>query len=98
MPHVMDPGGAETAALTWIGGLEGACVLEVGCGDGRLTYRFARWTRSVLGIDPDEERIAIARRGLPAALADRVRFEVGDAVDLAQPPAAFDAVFLSHSL
>jgi ubiquinone/menaquinone biosynthesis C-methylase UbiE len=94
----MDPAGDETRALRQAVNWRGKRVLEVGCGDGRLTYRFAPWTRSVLGIDPDEERIAIARRGLPAALADRVRFAVRDAVDLAQPPAAFDAVFLSHSL
>lgn len=94
----MDPGGAETAALALLGGLEGARVLELGCGDGRLTYRYAPWTRSVLAIDPDEEAIASARRDLAAALAGRVRFKVGDAVGLEQPPAAFDAVFLSHSL
>ena len=98
MPHVMDPGGAETAALAWIGGLEGARVLEVGCGDGRLTFQYAARAASVLGVDPAEELIEKARERLPAALADRVRFEVASAVDLEQPPAAFDAVFLSHSL
>lgn len=88
----------ETAALSLLGGLEGARVLEVGCGEGRLTLAYARRTRSVLGIDPDVERIAEAKRALPPDLAGRVRFAVGDVVELRQPPAAFDAVFLSHSL
>ena len=52
----------------------------------------------MLGIDPDRKLIVKARERLPAALAERVRFEVGSAVDLRQPPAAFDAVFLSHAL
>ena len=90
--------GPELAALAWVGGLEGARALEVGCGDGRLTFEYATRAASVLGIDPDEESIATARERLPGALADRVRFEVASAVDLEQPPAAFDAVFLSHSL
>ena len=88
----------EMAALSLVGGLDGRRVLEVGCGDGRLTFEYAAGADSVLGIDPDADRIAEATRALPPALADRVRFEVGDVVDLLQPPAAFDAVFLSHSL
>ena len=96
--YVLDPEGAETAALAFLGGLEGARVLEIGCGDGRLTYRYAPWTRSVFAIDPEEEAIASARTDLPATLESRVRFDVGDAVELEQPPAAFDAIFLSHSL
>ena len=88
----------EMAALGLVGGLDDMRVLEVGCGDGRLTLAYARRTRSVVGIDPDEKRIAEARRTLPPDLAGRVRFEVGDVVELLKPPAAFDAVFLSHSL
>ena len=90
--------GPELAALRWVGGLESARVLEIGCGDGRLTFQYGAGAASVLGIDSDEESIATARERLPAALAGRVRFEVASAVDLEQPPAAFDAVFLSHSL
>jgi hypothetical protein len=39
-----------------------------------------------------------ARNALPAGLADRVRFELGSALDLDQPPASFDVALLSHSL
>jgi ubiquinone/menaquinone biosynthesis C-methylase UbiE len=49
--HVIDPE-AEMAALRELGGLEGARVLEVGCGDGRLTFRYTPAARSVLAIDP----------------------------------------------
>ena len=90
--------GPELAALDRVGGLDGARVLEVGCGDGRLTFQYAARSTAVLGIDPEEELIAKARERAPAALAGLVRFEVASAVDLEQPPAAFDAIFLSHSL
>lgn len=76
---------------------EGARVLDVGCGTGRL----ARWiadrlgpTGSVVGIDPLEHRISVARSHAGAA-----RFEVGRAEDLgAFEDSSFDAVCLSSVL
>lgn len=79
-------------------GLEdGARVLDVGCGTGRL----ARWLAerlgrqgSVVGIDPLEHRISVAR-----SHAGAVRFEVGRAEDLgAFEDASFDAVCSSFVL
>ena len=76
---------------------EGAHVLDIGCGTGRL----ARWIGerlgprgSVVGIDPLEERIGIAR-----AHGGALRFEVGQAEDLgAFEDASFDAVCMSSVL
>jgi arsenite methyltransferase len=72
----------------------GACVLDVGCGTGRL----ARWlaervgpSGSVVGIDPLPDRVAIARGKAPG-----IPFEVGRAEDLsAFPKQHFDAVVMS---
>ncbi len=96
--HVIDPEGAEMAALRAIGNLGGARVLEIGCGDGRLTFSYAPVARSVLAIDSRDDAVAKARDTLPAGLTERVRFEVGSAVALDQPPAGFDVGLLSHSL
>jgi ubiquinone/menaquinone biosynthesis C-methylase UbiE len=93
----IDVEGAEPAALARLGGLDGLRVLEVGCGNGRLTFRYAGRAASVLAFDPDADAIAEARASTPPELAARVRFEVGDAVHLAVPR-EFDAVFLSHAL
>lgn len=76
------------------GDLEGARVLDVGCGTGRL----ARWiadhtgpSGTVVGIDPLPERVTIAR-----AHARGIQFEVGRAEDLsAFPSESFDAVCMS---
>lgn len=98
MASVKDPEGVELRALTALADLEGARVLEIGCGDGRLTLLYAARTAEVLGIDTDEESIRDARRVLPAELADRVEFRVADAVTLDVPRARFDIAFLSWSL
>ena len=57
-------------------------VLEVGCGDGRLTWRYARAALQVIGIDlhPDDLRVALIDR--PTDLAPRVHFARADALRL----------------
>jgi ubiquinone/menaquinone biosynthesis C-methylase UbiE len=98
MAWTIDVFGDETAALAQVADLHGLHVLEVGAGEGRLTWRFAGETASVFAIDPDEERIAQAREELPAELAERVRLEVMDAVELDVPKQSFDLALLSWSL
>lgn len=97
MPPVRDVDRAEAQVLRACTDFADKRVLEVGCGDGRLTWLYADEARSVFGIDPEEEAIALARSELPAEVADRVRFEVGTAEDLSKT-AAFDVAFLSWSL
>ena len=97
MGCVKDPEGAEAHVLGQTADFTGTRVLEIGCGDGRLTWLYAPRAASVLGIDPDEEQIALARSATPPELADRVQFEVGEAEDLSRT-AVFEVAFLSWSL
>ena len=97
MPAVRDIGGEEAEVLLGLPDFEHKRVLEVGCGDGRLTRLYGPRAASVLGIDPDEESIGLARSELPAELGDRVRFEVARVEDLSKTE-AFDLAFLSWSL
>jgi 2-polyprenyl-3-methyl-5-hydroxy-6-metoxy-1,4-benzoquinol methylase len=94
---VKDPEGAASRVLGQTADFTGTRVLEIGCGDGRLTWLYAPRAASVLGIDPDEEQIALARSAKPSELADRVQFEAGEAEDLSRT-AVFDVAFLSWSL
>ena len=73
-------------------------VLEVGCGDGRMTWRFAQRARSVLGLDPAAAAIETARRAVPIGLGAKVRFQVADITTIQLPQAAFDVVVFSWSL
>ena len=61
----LDPEQNERAALTRIGArFDGARVLEVGCGDGRLTKTFAARAQSVVALEPDRESAADFRDAL----------------------------------
>jgi ubiquinone/menaquinone biosynthesis C-methylase UbiE len=94
----IDPEGAETDALARIAPMDGLRVLELGCGDGRLTFRYADAAASVLAVDPDADQIAKARATLPRGLADRVSFAVVGAEEVDAPRKEFDLALFSWSL
>jgi ubiquinone/menaquinone biosynthesis C-methylase UbiE len=94
----VDPEGVETAALARLVPVDGLRVLELGCGDGRLTFRYAHAAASVLAVDPDTERIAAARAALPRELEDHVSFAAVDAAEVDAPRASFDLALFAWSL
>jgi ubiquinone/menaquinone biosynthesis C-methylase UbiE len=96
--RVVDPEGAQLAAVLRAADFRGRRVLEVGCGDGRLTWGIAPLAESVLAFDPVEESVRAARRACPADLRERVRFEVAQAEEIDVPPQSVDLVFFSWSL
>ena len=57
MSYVLDPEGAHLAALHRLSDFRSQRVLELGCGDGRLTVCVAADAVSVLAFDPDAEEV-----------------------------------------
>lgn len=98
VPPTLDPEGAHLSALRRLADFSGALVLEMGCGEGRLTQGIAEDADLVLAFDPDAESVDRARKALPARLADRVSFRVSAAGELEIEPASFDLVIFSWSL
>jgi SAM-dependent methyltransferase len=69
-------------------------ALDLGTGTGQGAFAIARRfpDAEVVGVDLAEAMLAEARRKTPAELADRLRFENGDASSLPFPDASFDLV------
>jgi 16S rRNA A1518/A1519 N6-dimethyltransferase RsmA/KsgA/DIM1 with predicted DNA glycosylase/AP lyase activity len=92
-----DPEGRELdalAALDAIGPSLAACrVLEIGCGDGRLTRRYACDAFSIIAIDPDPDAVAELRCELPRVDARAIGVE-----DLVMADASLDVVLFAWSL
>lgn len=86
----------ELATVRELTDLRGKRVLEMGCGDGRFTYLYARDAAYVLGVDPDRDEIREARRARPRELRRRVKFRV--AKTIAPPRRRFDVALFSWSL
>lgn len=97
MSRIVDPEEREVDALHRLVKLSGMNVLDIGCGDGRTTHRVARVAASVVGVDPDGERIALARQ-TPTSSSKNVEFRVADAVTLDLPADSFDVVVFTRSL
>lgn len=96
----IDPEGTELRAIHELVEFRGKRVLEVGCGDGRMTWRYADQAASVLALDTDEMKIEEAIDSTPRDLRSRVDFLVADITDkeLELPQDSFDVAILAHSL
>lgn len=94
----IDPEGYETRVLDALVDLADKTVLEVGAGDGRLTWRLAARAKSVIALDASERDIGTARKALARELRGRVRLLVADATTYRYPRNRFDVAVLSHSL
>ena len=73
--------------------LRGKQVLEVGCGDGRITAGIQDLPSQLVAIDPDEIRLNQARLRLP-----KLDFRIGSGEDLAFADQAFQRVLFTMSL
>ena len=94
----LDPEEAETNVIHDLIDFQTRDVLEIGCGDGRLTWRFAHQAASILAIDPKEAEIALAKERTPGGLRSKVSFKVADIRTVELPENAFDAAVISWSL
>ena len=96
----IDPENNETPALLDMANFNGQRVLEIGCGNGRVTWRYADKAAHVTGIDPDARQIARAREQLPSPLQNRIEFHSIAFEDFASASeeSVFDIVILARSL
>lgn len=98
MPAIIDPDGVEIVTINELVDLHDLRIVEIGCGDGRLTFECGRDAASILAFDSDTDAIRKARAETPRALRRRIRFEVADAAKLELPKGEFDLALFSWSL
>jgi ubiquinone/menaquinone biosynthesis C-methylase UbiE len=95
---LLDPQGAEPDALRRSGNFDGARVLEIGSGEGRMIFRIAHGTALAVGADPDAANVATATGRCPADLRSTVTFVQTDAMALPFQDHSFDIAVFGWSL
>ncbi|MFN2358812.1 MAG: class I SAM-dependent methyltransferase [Desulfotignum sp.] len=90
---IYDKDNLQMIMIQQLADLDGRAILEVGCGDGRLSVMLARTTRWYIAIDPDKEAIAAARQR-----TGNVGFHIGYGENLPFADASFDLVIFIFSL
>ena len=71
------------SVLEWLALRPGERILDLGCGDGRLTLKLAEAACDVVGVDASPEQIEAARRlGLNAQFADARSLPFRDEFDV----------------
>ena len=93
----VDPDGLIEAAIARLHPLEDATVLDLGCGSGFHLPWFARHANAVIGVEPPEPLLRLARQrldGEPEQVRERVRLRRGTAQ---QVPLADTSVDVVHA-
>lgn len=73
-------------------------VLEIGCGEGRLTWQYAKDARSVVAIDLDHDSLRVAKVDRPSDLENTVDLACANSEHLPFAKEKFDIAILAWSL
>jgi 2-polyprenyl-3-methyl-5-hydroxy-6-metoxy-1,4-benzoquinol methylase len=93
-----DPDHREIRFLQKFVDLRDKRVLEIGCGEGRLTWQYAEDTRSVVAVDLDRDSLRVAKIDRPSSLEDKMDFACVNSEYLPFSKEKFDIAILAWSL
>lgn len=93
-----DPENFERKKLPDFADFTDSRVLEIGCGEGRLTWKYAAASARTVGLDPDFDALRVARADCPSDLHSRVDLLCASAYHLPLPKETFDIAILAWSL
>ncbi len=80
--------------LNWLGDIKGKILLDLGCGDGALTYLLAKAGAQVTGVDNEAEGLEFAKQHFSRHNA-RGNFVLADVRSTGLPDSSFDIVVSS---
>jgi ubiquinone/menaquinone biosynthesis C-methylase UbiE len=93
-----DPEGFEKRILHKLTDFSNKRVLEIGCGEGRLTWKYAAASKLIVGFDPDHDALRIAQADSPSDLHKHVHFAQASANHIPFSKETFDIAILAWSL
>jgi ubiquinone/menaquinone biosynthesis C-methylase UbiE len=92
-----DPERNETKYLYKFAEFGNKRVLEIGCGEGRLTWQYANKPLFTIGIDLDADALRVATIDRPSDLNNKVLFSQAESEHLPLRNDTFDIALLAWS-
>ena len=92
-----DPERNETKYLHKFANFAGKRILEIGCGEGRLTWQYAKESRSTIGIDLDRDALRVATIDRPSDLTSKIHFSLAKSEQLPFSNDLFDVAIFAWS-
>lgn len=93
-----DPENNEIKVLRSFTDFANKRVLEIGCGEGRLTWKYAASTKQVIGVDLDRDALRVATIDRPSDLEHKALFTCAASEYLPFSKETFDIAVLAWSL
>jgi ubiquinone/menaquinone biosynthesis C-methylase UbiE len=93
-----DPENIEGKILQRLVDFSNARVLEVGCGEGRLTWKYAQHAKFVAAFDPDHDALRVAKADARLKGISQVQFTEASASHIPFSKETFDIAILAWSL
>lgn len=93
-----DPEGSEKKYLHKFADFKQARVLEIGCGEGRLTWKYAGISSLTVGLDPDHTALRVAHAESPHDARTQTHFSCASARNIPFSRETFDIAILAWSL
>lgn len=90
-----DPDNLELKYIRQITKIKNKTILEIGCGNGRLTRILARYAKKIIGVDNDPRMIRSAKK---LTKRKNVSFKLMNALSLKFKPCSFDIVIFTWCL
>ncbi|MEM7347355.1 MAG: class I SAM-dependent methyltransferase, partial [Chloroflexota bacterium] len=74
MTYQPDPEGIELQLLSQFANITDCSILEIGCGEGRLTWLYGPLAKSIVGVDINSTKLDLAKENQPHILNTSLLF------------------------